>query len=236
MKSSIFILFLFLSFFRPDADSVSFVYQSGASGLTPYKGDSLINQILYNGRVWRNLYIRIEGDPFFQSNKFFPGTVEINDKTFTDIPLRYDIYNDQIQILTDKDLILQLNKEMVNSFITTSGETTGKFIKIEKSEKYPVSGYLNLLYAGDPSLLVKYRKEVDMSLSNKVYGTFFQMHRIYLLKDSVMYVVGGRRSFIKLLEDRKHEIRNFIRTNKLSIARKYPESFVPVLEFYDKSR
>jgi hypothetical protein len=206
------------------------------AGLSARQNDSLAKQILYNGRVWRNLYIRIEGDPFFLTDKFSPGTVIINNSSFRDIRIRYDIYNDEIMILTDHEIILKLNKEMISSFSIVFNGDTCKFTKLEISDMYPVSGYVNLLYNGDLSLLVKYRKEIDTSTSNRVYGTFFQSHRIYVLKDTIMYPVGGRRSLFKLLEDKKQEIRVFMKTNKIKVAKKHPDSFVPVLEFYDETK
>ena len=51
------------------------------------------NQILYNGRVWRNLYTRIKGDQFLFSNDFQPGTVTISGKLFKHLEVLYVIYN-----------------------------------------------------------------------------------------------------------------------------------------------
>ena len=56
--------------------------------------DTVEIQILYNGRAWRNLYYKVKGDQFLFSNEFLSGTVTIDDRTFSNLNLRYDIYDD----------------------------------------------------------------------------------------------------------------------------------------------
>lgn len=49
------------------------------------------NQVLYNGRVWRNLYPRIVGDQFLFTPDLIEGNVAIGDHVFHNIPLKYDL-------------------------------------------------------------------------------------------------------------------------------------------------
>jgi len=191
-----------------------------------------LKQILYNGRVWRNLYIKITGDPFFLSENFLPGTVTISGNSFSGLKIRYEIYNDEILILTEHGLILQLNKEMVEGFSLQWGDQNYKFRKFETSESLPVSGYINMLYEGKDTLLVKYRKEVDTGGSENIYGAFFQSQRIFLMKDGISNPVTGKKSLLNLMADKKQQIRDFIKAGRIIITRKQPDSFIPVLEFY----
>ena len=80
------------------------------------RNDTIDIQILYNGRAWRNLYYKIKGDQFLFSPEFLPGSVTIEGKTFSNLQLKYDIYNDELIIITDNGIILQLNKEMIDLF------------------------------------------------------------------------------------------------------------------------
>src|SRR5512133_1483686 len=73
-------------------------------------GDSISgNQLLYNGRIWRDLYVAVREDQFLFSNEFLPGKVTMNGKSFPVSKLKYDIHNDEIITVTEKGLILQLN-------------------------------------------------------------------------------------------------------------------------------
>ncbi len=195
--------------------------------------DSIERQILYNGRVWRNLYLKIDGDPYLFSTDFLPGTVTIDGKTFDNIKIRYDIYNDQILILTDKIIILQLNKEMVDGFIIKSAEVNYRFKKIDKNDQSPVSGYVNVVYDKATSLFVKYKKEIDTSSSDNLFGVFYLMRKIYVMKDGYIQQISSRKQFLKLLQDKKQQVKNYIKGNKIKVSKLNPWSFATILEFYD---
>jgi hypothetical protein len=225
MKKPLYLIF-FLIF-----SGVSFLH-----GQRPYPvvaQDILERQILYNGRVWRNLYSKIEGNPFLFSEEFLPGSVTINGKTFENMMLRYDIYKDQILILTDKIIILQLNKEMVDGFTVKYAEVTYNFRKLEEDDQSPVSGYVNVVYDKAASLYVKYRKEIDTSGSDNLYGIFYQLRRIYVRKDGAIHQISSRIEFLKLLADKKVQVRNYMKENKIKISKMNPWSFATILTYYD---
>jgi len=193
-------------------------------------------QVLYNGRLWRDLYVSIKEDQFLFSEELLRGSVTINGRKFNNLKLRYDIYNDEIILLTDHGIFIQLNKEMVEDFSLVFQGKVHNFIKITGDSINLPSGYIEVLHEGNTALYVRYKKEIDrMAVDNK-YDIFFQVHRIYLKKDEIVNVVSSNREFKKLLGDNKQKIRNFIKSNNVRISRQEPESFVPVLEFYDSIR
>jgi hypothetical protein len=95
-------------------DARSNNYQPG-----PVNDTLSANHLLYNGRIWRDLYVSIREDQFLFSNEFLSGQVTMNGNTFSNLKLKYDILNDEIITVTDKGIILQLNKEMVDNFTIT---------------------------------------------------------------------------------------------------------------------
>jgi len=116
-------------------------------------------QTLYNGVIWTNLYYRIKEDQFLFSKDLLPGSVSMNGKTFKNLLVRYDIYNDEIMIPTNRGLILQLNKEMVDSFSLNFNGIKYNFVNL-RNDSTRLNGYANLLYKGKTALFVKYRKEI----------------------------------------------------------------------------
>lgn len=206
-----------------------------AKGSDIDKQDTLEKQILYNGRVWRNLYQQIDGTQFLFSGDFLSGSVTINGRTFNDTNLKFklDIVNDELLILTDKNTTLQLNKEMVDRFTLMYENKLFLFKKLEADSLNMLSGYVNIIYDGETSLYVKYRKEIRLRNSTGERDSFIETHRIYVMKDGILHTVSNKTSIIKLLSDRKEQVRDFIRSNKISISRNNPESIAPVLAFYD---
>lgn len=234
MNRNIFLLiFLFVIFTRSGLYGVN-PNDSGSVRISMNEQDTLKeNQILYNGRVWRNLYYRVEEDQFLFSKELLPGSVTINGKTFKNVSIRYDIYNDEIMTPTNNGSILQLNKEMVDSFTIIFRNTTYRFTKIQEDSLTGIKGYINVLYKGKSALYVKYKKEIEILAVDGKYDRFFQTHRIYFLKDVIVYQINSKSDLFKVLNKDKAQIRNFIKKNKLKVSKREPESFVPVIGYYD---
>jgi uncharacterized protein YajQ (UPF0234 family) len=93
---------------------------------------------------------------------------------------------------------------------------------------------VNVLYDGGTSLYVKYKKEILLLAIENKYDIFNQINRIFVEKNGKIFKVNSKGELLKLLGDQKHQVRNFIRSNKIRISRKNPDSFKPVIEYYDK--
>ena len=196
--------------------------------------DSLpVNQLINNGRIWRDIYPAVKEDQFLFTNEFLPGQVTMNGITFNTPRLRYDIMNDEIMIVTDKGYILQLNKEMVGSFTLTYQYRIYNFTNSEPDSLSNLSGYFNVLYKGKSSLYVRYFKEISKRGPGKNYENFVQSDRVFIIKDGIFHQVRNNRDFKKIVSDRKNEIKTWMKGNRIMISRKSPDTYVPVLEYYD---
>jgi hypothetical protein len=193
-------------------------------------------QVLYNGIIWTNSYHRIEGDQFLFSWLFIPGTISINGTTFKNVRIKYDIYSDEIITPLNSEVILQLNKELVDSFTLSFEDKVYRFTNIRNDTLKDFGGYVNLLYKGRSSFYVKYKKSITPSISSKSDGNFYQNHMMYLVKENQIHPIDGTNALFRVLNANKEQIRNFIKKNKLKISKKIPESFVPVIRFYDSIR
>jgi len=206
----------------------SYNYQNG-HGIDTLSG----NHLLYNGRIWRDLYVSIKEDQFLFSNEFLPGRVTMNGKSFNTLKLRYDILNDEIMTVTDKGIILQLNKEMVDNFTVTYRYRIYNFSHLVSDSLSKVSGYVNVLYEGRSILYIKYYKEISKRGPGKNYENFVRDDRVYIVKDGFSHQVRNNGDFKKLVSDKKNEIKTYLKGNKIRISRKSPDTYVPVLEYYD---
>jgi hypothetical protein len=225
---------------------IVFTFLSGYSliGADPYKTENIISnltdqdtikekQILYNGKLWENRYHRILGDQFLFSNLFLSGTVSINGRTFKNLRLKYDIYLDEIIIPVNNVEILQVNKEMVDSFTISFENKVYRFTNIREDTLKGPNGYVNVLYKGKSALYVRYKKEISPYSTPTSDGSFIENHLIYFEKDSISNPITNTNSLIRVIMEDKEQITNFIKTNKLKISNKLPESFVPVIRYYD---
>jgi hypothetical protein len=191
------------------------------------------NQILYNGKLWHNLYSYIKGDQFLFTKDFLAGSVTMNGQSFKGVDLIYDIYNDEIITITNHGFYVQLNKEMVDSFTLTFENKTYRFLNTQTDTIKGIKGYVNVLYKGKSALYVKYKKEIELLAVDEKYDLFYQTYKIYLVKDGVIYQLSGKRDLLKILQEDKTKIREFMKKNKFGVTKKIPESFIPVIRYYD---
>lgn len=229
-----FLLILFFTFFT----------RYGLYGIVPVFSEPLpVNviqqdtlsedQILYNGKMWRNHYFLVKEDQFLFSKDFLPGSLTMNGKSYKNISISYDIYNDEIITPTNHGSILQLNKEMVDSFTIIFGNKTYKFINTQEDSLKGIKGYVNVLYKGKSALYVKYKKEIDLLAVDEKYDMFYQTHRIYFLKDGNVYQIISKKELLKVLYKDKAQIKDYIRKNRLKVSKKEPDSFIPIIRYYD---
>jgi len=195
----------------------------------PYKED----QTFFNGRVWRNLYYKVREDQFLYSKVYLPGSVSIDGTTFRNVELLYDIYTDEIITLTTKGANLQLNKEMIDSFSIVFEGSRRYFFKVQADSVKGYKGYVNKLYDGKSSLNVKYKKEIELLAVDRKFDQFYQTHKVFYIKDSVINLVSNRRDLFLLFGEDKVAVKSYIKRNKLFFTVKKPESLVPVIRYYD---
>jgi hypothetical protein len=210
---------------------------SGPAGATLTRTDDTIDiQTLYNGKAWRNLYYRVKGDQFLFTTEFMPGNATIHGKEFKNVKFKYDIYNDEVLTITDRGIIIEMNKEMLDLFSMKYNNQDYYFKRIDADSINSFSGYFNILYEGPSSLYIKYKKEILLLAVENKFDMFNQIDRIYLKKDGKIIFINSKKEFLGKLADHKQEVRSFIKTNRIRISKKDPESFRPVLEYYDKIR
>jgi len=199
-----------------------------------YSGDTIReSQILYNGKVWRNMYTNVKGDQFLFAKIYLPGSVSMNGTSFKDLNINYDIYNDEITIPKNNGAILQLNKEMVDSFTLDYNFKTYRFINTDADSLEGIKGFVNVLYKGKSALYVKYKKQIDLLAVDEKYDLFFQIYKIYLVKEGKVYQITGKSDLLKVLEKDKVNIKTFMKKNAIKVSKKSPESFIPVIRYYD---
>jgi hypothetical protein len=191
------------------------------------------HQLLYNGRVWQNLYYQVEGDQFLFSGEFLPGSVTMNGKSFKGISLKYDLYRDEILTPYSPGVILQLNKELVDSFSFVYLQKVYRFKRMREDLTAGPQGYVRVIYDGKTGLYVKFQKKINRPGQENKRDVFFQLNRLYLMKGKETYPISGKHDLYHAFQEDKDALREFIKENKIRILDKEPESLVPVIRHYD---
>lgn len=230
----LFSAFLFLAGFFPAGLSAAVAAPADNITLKGGPFDTIPEkQLLYVGRWWRNVHYMVKGDQFLFTKDFIPGSVALNGSIFNNIGLRYDIYNDELMTTAPNGAIIQLNKEMVDSFSLGFEGKEYLFGRFPDDSLKGIKGYMNILYQGGCTFMVKYRKEIELLAVDRQYDLFFQVRKIYLFKNGILYNVAGKGDLLKILSDQKIAIRSYIKKNRLMMSKDKPETFVPLIRYYD---
>src|SRR4030042_1830845 len=191
------------------------------------------DHLILNGKIWRNRYLGVKGNPYFLTGEYTNGDITFNGKVFRNKIFRYDIYNDEIVLWINPSTIIILNKEMVDDFRLNYLNTEYHVLNMGADSSGVLSGYVNVYYEGPTALYVKYRKEIEILAVDNKYDLFIQQHRIYIRKNGEVMQVSGKRGLLKLLADRKAELKDYVKQNRLRMAKSDPLSFIPLLQYYD---
>jgi hypothetical protein len=193
-------------------------------------------QMLLNGRIWRNQYSNAIGDQFFLSNSFLKGSVFFNGRRFDNLDLLYDINSDELLLKTESSPVIIMNKEMVDSFILAFNGRNYRVFNAGNDTSGVLSGYVTIMYDGPSALYVKYKKNFQPLAVDGRYDLFYLENNAYLKSGNEIIPVDGKKKLLALLEDKKKEIRHYLRTNSMKLKQKDPETYIPVLEYYDSLR
>ncbi len=190
-------------------------------------------QLLFNGRIWRSLYSNIFGDEFLLTRDWITGEVNINDMTFKNVPLRYDIYNDELLTMVSKGKLVQLNKELIKGFILPWENKRMVFENFGTGPGNPIKGYGQVLYRGGVCFIYKQKKMIkELSVQNR-YDEFYQEQYLYILKNGIFYRISGKRDMLNVLSDKEALLKSFLREKRIKVRKKDPDSFLPAIIFYD---
>lgn len=199
--------------------------------ITAQQDTAFLNQVLYNGSVWKGLYYNIFGTQFMFDDDWMRGSVSLGGFQFDSLELKYDIYSDDIIVNYNDIRMLVLNKELLDSFILQHENKNMHFRNFRDGEY--VNGYYQVLYEGDSKLYKKWHKKRAQFVIEARYDEFQYENQLILLSDGKANRISRRGDLIKIMGDWKKEIRSFLRLEQIKIDINSPATIIPVLEYYD---
>jgi len=178
---------------------------------------------ILGGRIRTNNFnFDFSGSPYM-NDEFSSGEIYYNNQWhFTDIPVRYNIFNDEIEYKKeDKNTIYALKPDTLFNMIIISADTL--IVDFYEKNKEIKSGFFKLLNDGEVSLLVKMEVEFieaqaetthEMAMPAKFHK---KMDQYYVRKQGqVPQMVKNLKKLIESLENHHEELNAYIKQEKLS--------------------
>jgi len=194
---------------------------------------------LYDGSEYTyNTYYPIqinEGDPFFLSKEFYTGAVFYNNVLYEKVPLLYDIIKNELLIHDPSGIyIIRLNNERVGWF-TIWGHTFIQLIFDSANNSQMRTGFYDLLYNGKTSLYRKDSKTLNENTASAqgINRYVVESNEYFIKKENQFYKITNKKSLMVVLKNKKKEIGQFIKKNKLNLRKIKNDALIKIAAYYD---
>lgn len=162
----------------------------------------------------------VAGNPFWESDKVFPGTIVLNGSAYPNQFLKYDIFNQNfILVFHEHTGVLKqiiLDPYRVDSvFIGNAVFIKNPFPEIDKR-------YIQMIFKGDVSCYVSWWKQkVVRSNTDKAgYSFLKQENNKYIVYHSKLFEFEGVHQFCKIFPKiYSKEIKHFLKINEIQLRK-----------------
>ena len=176
------------------------------------------------------------GSPYL-NDKFINGSIFTTQKIqFEEVPLRYNIYNDELEFKTPEEEILALaTPEIVEKAVL--GDTILSYLTYLKSNKLQ-EGFFIILEEGKASLYAKpdvmYQKATKPgAYKDPEPAKFIKKRDDYYLQigNGQAQIINNKKNLIEAFPDNNDKVESFIAKNKTKINK--AESLIELFQYYN---
>ncbi len=171
--------------------------------------------------------------PFFKDDK--PGTASViyDNVLYENVQMQYDEVQDVV-FMQDSSRRIQLLNQRVTAF-TLFGNSFIRLVKDSANAVLVNTGFYNLLYSGSTRLLKKEEKMIREDVSTGVIIRYIEvMSHYYIDRNNTWYSIKSKNGLLDIFKDRKKDLRQFIKKNKLNYRKDRDNMLVKVTAYYDQ--
>jgi hypothetical protein len=204
------------------------LFAQTTSTVTTVLGDSR----LYNGREYIRNGTPAKGFPYFQWDSLRPGSLTYDGITY-DIPLEYDLAQDQLVIRNYADnILISLVAEKTGHF--SIGPFHFRYFSPGTNHLQDPGFYQELFSGSRVTLLARRHKNLVFPSTNDEQPQYVQINTYFLLLNAGSYKIGSEKELLDILSDRKDELKKYIRKNHLSFKHQLEGSLAQTIAYYQQ--
>lgn len=186
---------------------------------------------IYEGKIFQlNINISTRKTfSAFKSAQWIDGEVMFRGKVFEQIPMRYDLFSDQLTVLNIAGSPLQpiIPNQADITYFDLDGDLFQNLNKASAPEGN--AGFYHVLYASEQvALLGKYAKR---QVVDGRQLEFIRSEKVYLKNGDQYTQVKNKGSFIAAFEAYKAEIKRFCSANGLKIKPANPQDLITLIQY-----
>ena len=190
---------------------------------------------LYTGRHYLEYRSGLnKGHPYFLNDGFAEGSVTYDGMPYK-VSLAYDIAKDLLVTWDPyQKYLLELVNEKVDSF-TISGYPFVRLSFPAANSAGIDDGFYRMVYDGKTRVVKKETKLVkeEINVNNRIERSIQEGGVYYIRKDGRYHSVTSKTAVLKVLGDKKKELNQFIRQNKLNFSDNMEAAIFETAAYYD---
>jgi|SRR5579872_4390559 len=189
---------------------------------------------LYNGLEYIRNGTAAKGFPFFDADSLRSGTLFYDSLLFDHVPLEYDLVEDQL-IMPDFSgkALISLIPQKIDHF--SIGEHLFRYIDADKTASIlHKTGFYEVLYQkGSTAILARREKKLIFPSNREEQAHYDQSNAYFLALDGQYFSIEGRNDLLDALKDKKNELKQYIRTNRIRFNKRDLENaLIRTTDFY----
>jgi len=190
---------------------------------------------IFNGKEYQEYRESFkEGHPYFVTNAFSKGTLHYEGSKYEDVSLLYNLVTDQLIILNAAGSAkIQLIKERVDSFSFPAHSFINIGTDSSLSEGLS-SGFYEVLSTGKINLLARHTKNIQATVRDVVETKVFSKDHHFVRSNHVYIEINSKKALLKQMNDKRKELQQFIKQNKLNYRKNGEEAMVKIVEYYNQ--
>jgi hypothetical protein len=212
---------------------LTFCFQLSAQSLpaalaTSYKNIIPLHQEIISGGYYGEPPRDIEGHPYFEFKSFENGKITINGITYEDVPLTYNIFNDNVltfQPIHNQKILIRHDK--INSF-ELAPSSIYRFVRIEENPGYGYhrNGIYEVLESGPAQLLAKHYKLTKPKRElGRFVSEYYDNKDLFIHKADKLNLIKKKKQAYEALDLDKKELKSTLAEQGIRYSDS-PEKFI----------
>ena len=186
---------------------------------------------IFSGNREKPFIYATKNHSYFKEQDFVTGRLSYRGITYPEVQLRWDLYKDELIILSPSNYGISLKSENID-FAELHGYHV-YYLRPDSLLGCPPAGNYILLYSGDCSVIEKL-SYVLFTETNTMEYYFALSTKFYLKKDGVYHKITNRKSLLKVLNTHRRDLKRFIRANDLRFKRDAEKMVLEVVKEHEK--
>lgn len=195
---------------------------------------------LINGKLWTPLHTITKKHQFFLNDLSLKGKLNYHGQQFDHVKFFYDISTGEVitpistENKTSRNIVV--NPSYLEGFTIEKNKQLYQFVRGDLLHgNLAPSNYYQIFKSRSVSYLINHNKLRSLSFNGRNENfDYIDNTKLYVIIDTDLHEINSKKDLLNFFLEKKKEMKQFIRFNKLKIRRKNPYDAILLLMKFDQ--